>query len=84
MLLPFGADFARHFLIILGIGLILILLTLVRLGVILLRRVLSHGQDLPREGESCNAEHQARGGGQGSPGVAGRPRSGRYGDILEI
>ena len=83
MLLPFGADIARHFLIILGIGLILILLTLVR-GVILLRRVSSHGQDLPRVGESCNAEHQARGGGQGSPGVAGQTRSGRYGDTLEI
>src|ERR1700722_15869317 len=49
--LAVGADFARHVLIILGIG--LVLLTLVGLVVILLGRVLSH--DWQGEGKNRNA-----------------------------
>src|ERR1700733_1520311 len=52
--LAVGADFARHVLIILGIG--LVLLTLVGLVVILLCRVLSHGHDWQGEGKNRNAD----------------------------
>src|ERR1700733_13558922 len=51
--LAVGADFARHALIILGIG--LVLLTLVGLVVILLGCVLSHGHDWQGEGKHRNA-----------------------------